>query len=185
MKNIFLLVVIIISISCRSQIYPLRNFSDIPENSYEKDTNNELPAYEGTWKGSWNNKIIYVSIKKMTNKFDNTLKYYKDCLIAKFKVTDLNGLILFDNTNLADNQAKIEGGGFRKVDNKYSLIYIDMDLCERSGTILINFTDSTKTKLQWSYSQDENFIEPDCFYYNYAPQDYPQPLPRNIILTKQ
>lgn len=60
-----------------------------------------------------------------------------------------------------------------------------MDLCERSGDILINFTDSTKTKLQWIYSQDENFIESDCFYYNYAPQDYPQPLPNDIVLIKQ
>lgn len=110
MKNILLISLISLALSCNAQTYPLRNFSDIPENSYEKDTNNELPAYEGIWKGSWNNKTIYVSIKKITNKYSNTLKYYTDCLIAKFKVTDSNGLIIFDNTNLSDDQAKIKGG---------------------------------------------------------------------------
>ena len=185
MKNISLILLVGFTLSCNAQVYPLRNFSDIPENSYEKDTNNELQNYEGIWKGEWNNKTIYITLKKITYKYDNTFKYYRDYLVAKFKVIDSNGVILFDNTSLSDDQSKIEGGGFRKVDDKYSLIYIDMDLCERSGNILINFTDSTKTKLQWKYSQDENFIEPNCFYYSYAPQDYPQPLPKNIVLVKQ
>ena len=185
MKKSILFIFIVLTISCKAQIYPLRTYHEIPENSYLKDTNNELPAYEGTWKGTWDNKTIYITFKKIAYKYESYLKEYRDILIAKFKVTNLNGLILFDNTFLPDNDAKIEGTFFRKSDDRYSLIYIDMDLCGRSGRILINFTDAAKTKLQWSYSQDENFIESDCFYYNYAPQDYPQPLPRNIILTKQ
>ncbi|WP_299178861.1 DUF6705 family protein [uncultured Chryseobacterium sp.] len=185
MRNIFLFILLIFFVSCKAQTYPLRTFTELPENSYLKDTNNELPAYEGVWKGTWNNKTIYVTFQKVTNIYKSSLKQYRDILIARFKVTDLNGLILFDNTNLSNDEVKIKGGKFRKTDDKYSLIYVDRDLCMRSGKIFINFTDATKTKLQWSYSQDENFIESDCFYYNYAPQDYPQPLPRNIILTKQ
>ncbi|MDQ0593813.1 hypothetical protein QFZ37_002182 [Chryseobacterium ginsenosidimutans] len=65
MKNIFLLLIIIASIGCKAQTYPLRTFTEIPENSYLKDTNNELPSYEGIWKGVWNNKTIYVTLKKI------------------------------------------------------------------------------------------------------------------------
>ncbi|WP_312206895.1 DUF6705 family protein [Epilithonimonas hominis] len=184
-KNIILAILLLFALSCKAQTFPLRTYQEIPENSYLKDTNNELPSYEGVWKGIWNNKIIYVTFNKITNKYKSSLKYYSDRLIARFKVTDLNGSILFDNTNLSNDEVKIEGGRFRKKDDKYGFVYVDKDLCNRSGQIFINFTDSTKTKLQWSYFQDENFIEPDCFYYSYLPQNYPQPLPNNIILTKQ
>lgn len=171
-----------ISLSCKSQTYPLRNFLELPENSYEKDTNNEFINYEGTW----NNKVIYVSLKKIINKYDDSFKYYRDLLIARFKVTNLNNtLVLFDNTNLSDNDLKIEGSGFRKKDDKYSMIYIDSDLCMRSGTIVINFTDSTKTQLQWKYMQDENWIDSSCFYHSWVQADRPQPLPFDIVLTKQ
>ncbi|MEN5310350.1 DUF6705 family protein [Chryseobacterium cucumeris] len=185
MKNTFLLILLTIAITCKAQTYPLRNYIDLPENSYEKDTNNEFSLYIGTWKGNWSNKIIYVSLSKITNKYDDTFKYYRDFLIARFKVTDLNGNILFDNTNLPDDKTKIKGIGFRKIDDKYSLIYIDRDLCMRSGTILLNFTDTTKTQLQWKYSQDENWISKDCFYDGWAQADVPQPLPNNIIMIKQ
>lgn len=175
-----------ISLSCKSQIYPLRNFSELPENSYEKDINNEFINYEGIWKGTWNNKVISVTINKITNKYDDSFKYYRDFLIARFKVTDLNNtLILFDNTNLSDNDVKIEGSGFRKKDDKYSMIYVDRDLCMKSGTILINFTDITKTKLKWKYIQDENWVDSSCFYHGWTQADIPQPLPFDIILTKQ
>jgi hypothetical protein len=186
MKKIFYLTtMILITISCNAQTYPLRTFIDIPENSYLKDTNNELQYYGGTWKGEWNGKKIYLTFNKITNQYDDTFKYYRDFLVARFKVTDLNGSVLYDNTNLPDNNVKIQGLKFRKLDDKYSFIYIDEDLCSRSGNILINFTDSTKTKLEWKYSQSENWINKDCFYHGWAQADVPQPLPNNIILTKQ
>ncbi|MGL6128449.1 DUF6705 family protein, partial [Chryseobacterium artocarpi] len=95
MKNIFLFILLSISISCTAQTYPLRTFTDIPENAYLKDLNNELNYYAGTWKGIWNNKTIYIIFKKNTYTYDNVLKYYKDNLIGKFKVLDSNGNILF------------------------------------------------------------------------------------------
>ena len=183
MKNIFLFVLLSITISCSAQTYPLRTFTEIPENAYLKDTNNELLAYEGTWKGISNNRTIYVIFKKNTYIYDNVLKYYKDNLIGKFKVLDANGSILFDNTTLPDNNVKIWGGKFRKLDDKYSLVYNDPDLCNTSGNIIVNFTDSTKTKLNWKFNKGSNMITTDCQYYNTIP--FPQALPEEIILTKQ
>ncbi|WP_100076290.1 DUF6705 family protein [Chryseobacterium camelliae] len=182
MKKLFLFILFSASISCSAQTYPLRTFTEIPENAYLKDTNNELIAYEGTWKGTWDNKTIYITFKRITNKYNENLKYYKDYLIAKFKVLDPNGNILFNNTTLTDENAKVWGGKFRKEDDKYSLIYNDEDLCNTSGSIYINFTDSTKTKLAWKYILHSNFISSDCPYYNTG---IPNPLPKEIVLIKQ
>ena len=182
MKILFFFISLCISTACNAQIYPLRTFTEIPENSYLKDTNNELPAYEGTWKGIWNNKIIYITFKKITNKYNENLKYYKDNLIGKFKVLDNNGNVLFDNTNLPDSDPKIWGGKFRKVDDKYSLVYVDADLCNTSGNIIINFTDNSKTQLNWKLNLGSNMITTDCQYYNTG---IPEALPKEIVLTKQ
>ncbi len=182
MKNIFLLILFVLGISCKAQIYPLRTYTEIPENAYLKDTNNELADYEGIWKGTWDNKTISIVFKKIVNKYNENLKYYKDYLIAKFKVIDMNGNVLFDNINLTDEQAKIRGGGVKKIDDKYSLMYNDSSLCNTSGVININFTDSTKTKLDWKYFYRNEIITSDCPYYNTS---IPQPLPKEIILTKQ
>jgi hypothetical protein len=183
MKNIFLFILFCISFSCNAQIYTLRPTEiDLPENSYQKDTNNELPSYEGTWKGLWNNKTLFITFKMITNKYDNDFKYYRDYLIGKFKVLDSNGNTLFDNTNVNDDDAKIIGVNFRRYGNRYSLIYLDPDLCNTSGNISISFTDSSKTKLDWKYSYNNEIITIDCPYYN---TKIPQPLPKEIILTKQ
>ncbi|MFT3918004.1 DUF6705 family protein [Cloacibacterium sp.] len=184
MKNIFyLLLMLVSSIFCKAQTYPLRTYTQLPTGAYLKDTNNELPSYEGTWKGTWDGKIIYLSFKKIVNYYKSTYGYYADILIAKFKVTDLNGNVLFNNTSLTDQNAKIIGGKFKKLNQKYSLGYVDNDICGLNGFIEINFTDSTKTKLAWKFNEGSNLITKDCPYYNSAV--FPQPLPVNIILTKQ
>ena len=63
MKNIFyLLLIIISSITYKAQTYPLRTYIQLPSGAYLKDTNNELPTYEGIWKGAWDRKFIYLNI---------------------------------------------------------------------------------------------------------------------------
>ena len=184
MKNIFSLFAIFIAIiSCSAQTYPLRTYTELPPGSYLKDTNNELSEYEGIWKGVWNGRVIYLQIKKLNYNYNTTLKYYSDILIAKFKVTDSNGNILFDNTSLDDSLAKITGGKFKKSNQKYSLGYVDNDICGLNGFIEIKFTDFTKTQLNWRFNEGSNIITSDCPYYN-SPE-FPQPLPKEIILTKQ
>ena len=186
MKQIILFILFTFTISCQAQTYPLRTYGiEYPPNSYIKDTNNELVEYEGTWKGTWNNKTVYIYLKKIKKHFTHLANnpYYKDILIGKFKVIDSNGLILFDNTNLLDDNAKIEGSNFRKVDNKYSLIYLEPEMCGMTGRGYINFTDTTKTKLNWKLPYGWDIITESCPYYNATVA--PEPLPYEIILTKQ
>lgn len=182
MKNLFFIIFLCAFISCKAQTYPLRTFTEIPPNAYLKDTNNELQGYVGTWKGVFNNKTVYITIKKNIYIYDDVLKYYKDNLIAKFKVLDSSNNILFDNTTLSDDKAKIWGGKFRKIDDKYSLVYVDADLCNTSGNVIINFTDSSQTQLNWKLNLGSNMITTDCPYYNTG---IPEALPKEIILTKQ
>ena len=81
MKNIITILLLLITFSCKSQIYPLRTYTDVPDNSYLKDTNNELNDYIGTWKATWNNKTIFIYISKEINKYK--LYTYMDYLIIK------------------------------------------------------------------------------------------------------
>ncbi len=200
MKNLILITLLIFNLglsqkttineqfSCTTKnIIPLRTFTDIPKDQcyYLKDTKNELNDYVGTWIANWDNKTTYFHITKKIEQYSWIDKYYSDYLIIKYKTIDINGNILFDNTNLQDEEAKIQGLSFRKIDNKYSLIYIDFDLCDTTGNIKINFADSSKTKLQWGYSQNYNIITNDCFFHNLPENQRPKPLPSNTILTKQ
>jgi len=195
MKNVIFLLLLIIS--CKSfpqstcgqyTVVPLRTFTEIPENEcyYRKDTQNELNAYEGTWKGSWNNKTIYITFKKVINIYDDSLGFNLDNLVGKFKTLDSNGNILFNNTSLTDSQAKIFGIGFHHITDKYHMIYIDNDLCGLSGSIKISFANAAKTQLNIDFDQDHLIIDTDCYYHSYPPSQYPEPLTKNnIVLTKQ
>ena len=69
------------------------------------------------------------------------------------------------------------------MDDKYTLIYIDSDLCNLIGRVYINFTDNTKTQLNWKSSYTWDIMTEDCQFYNSTVA--PEPLPEEIILTKQ
>ncbi|MFP3835532.1 DUF6705 family protein [Chryseobacterium sp. SIMBA_028] len=184
MRNRLIILGICAVFSCKAQqIYSLRPVeTSLPERSYQKDTNNELPEYEGTWKGTWDNKTVFVTFKKLIYQYNPYRKFYSDYLIGKFKVIDGNGSILFDNTNISDEKAKIKGVNFRRWGDKYALAYVDPDLCGTSGTIAIKFADLSRTKLNWNLYFGSNMITSDCQYYN---TDIPDSLPEEITLTKQ
>jgi hypothetical protein len=162
MKQIFLiLLIIIVTISCKAQTYPL-TASELPANSYRKDINNDLPAFEGNWKGTWKGKTFLINFKKLINQYNDALKIYNDQLIGKFQVKDSSGNILFDNLNITDNEAKIVGGKIFP-DGTYSLTYLDSELCSKMGLIRLTFTNSSKTELKFKFMEWSQLIDTDCF----------------------
>lgn len=169
--------------SCNAQTYPLTE-TELPENSYRKDINNELPAFEGNWIGNWNGKTILINFKKITYQYNNILKIYNDRLIGKFQVKNSSGNILFDNLTIFDDQAKILGGKIFP-NGKYLLTYVDPDLCLKSGRISIEFTNSTKTEIKFKFAETSQLIDSECFYRGKPADQRPEPLPKEIILTKQ
>lgn len=186
MKKIFILIALqSVFLSC-AQIYSLNTYSDVPNDAYIKDINNELVPYVGTWNGTWNNKTLSVQFKRIKKYLDHRENnpYYKDVLIGKFKVLNSSGNILFDNTNLSDNDTKIEGTRFFTIPNlRYSLFYFDNDICGISGDIYINLINGSSTQLNWKFVDTTDIITSDCPYYNSNP--FPEPLPKSIVLTKQ
>ena len=107
MKNtlkIYSFSLLLVMFSCKAQqTYPLNTYpDDVASYSYMKDYNNELDAFVGIWKGTFEgrNTTLYITkeIKKLFDYRNNT-KYYKDVLIIKYKVVNTNGIILQDTTN--------------------------------------------------------------------------------------
>jgi hypothetical protein len=186
MKKIFTLIALqSVFFSC-AQTYPLNTYSDVPNDAYIKDINNELVPYVGTWNGTWNNKTLSVQFKRIKKyqNYDNNNPYYQDVLIGKFKVSDSSGNILFDNTNLPDNDTKIDGLRFITQPNiRYKLYYFDNDICGMSGDIYINLINGSSSQLNWKFVDTTDIITSDCPYNNTNP--FPQPLPANIMLIKQ
>ncbi|MXS72014.1 hypothetical protein GSF70_12380 [Flavobacteriaceae bacterium W22] len=167
---------------------PLRSVTtSVPRNEcyYLRDTQNELNNYIGIWKAIWNDRTTYVYIAKRVKYYDWVSQYYLDNLVIRFKTIANNGTVLFDNTSLPDDKVKIEGLSFRKADDRYSLLYMDPDLCYTTGNIVINFINPAKTQLQWDYFQNKYEIDSDCFFYNYPEDQLPRPLPGSAIFIKQ
>ncbi|MCX8534712.1 DUF6705 family protein, partial [Chryseobacterium luquanense] len=148
-----------------AQIYPLNTYSEVPTNAYIKDLNNDLLPYEGDWKATWGNKIFFVQFKRIKKYLDHKENnpYYKDLLVGKFKVMDQNGLILYDNTNLPNEDTKIEGGRFFTIPIKqYYLFYIDPDICNITGKIYIDFVSNNQTQLNWKFIDTTDIITSSC-----------------------
>jgi len=188
MKRILLIIMLhALALSC-AQIYPIYTTDRVPLNAYIKDINNELLSYEGTWKGQWDNKVFYITFKriKVQKDYSSDHIFYKDVLVGKFKVLTADEVLtIYDNTNLSDNNTKIVGSRFFLTPvHRYSLIYVDPDICSRSGSIRINFINSNQTQLNWKYTDTTDMLPSDCPYLN-TPDPLPDPLPKEIILTKQ
>lgn len=182
-----MIVIMLTILNCKAQIYPLTTDTDVPANSYIKDINNDLANFEGTWQGTtWQGNTFMIIFKKI--KFYDTHlannPYYQDLLIGKFRVTDTNGNILFDNLGFIDDNAKIKGvKGYAS--GAYLLGYLDSDLCDKMGSIIIKFTNITKTELKFKFGEVSNLIDSSCFYHGKPADQRPEPLPKEIILTKQ
>ncbi|HCR76549.1 MAG TPA: hypothetical protein DIW37_09140 [Chryseobacterium sp.] len=168
------------------QILPLttKNYN-VPLNAYIKDIDNQLPDFEGTWKGTWNNKTFIINFKKVKyhETFAQQNPYDKDLLFGKFQVKDANGKILFDNLSVKDIYSKIQGMHINP-SGKYELMYMDPELCNKVGTIMIGFNNPTKTELKFRYKDYPQNIDSGCFYYGKPANQQPDPLPKEIILTK-
>uniref|UniRef100_UPI00301A98C6 DUF6705 family protein n=1 Tax=Chryseobacterium contaminans TaxID=1423959 RepID=UPI00301A98C6 len=87
MKNLFLIIITVLSFSCKAQEYPLNTSLDgLPDNAYLKDTNNELNKYVGLWKGSWDGKTLYLQFKKIKHYLSvpgGTHSYYSDLIFGE------------------------------------------------------------------------------------------------------
>ncbi|UOE38538.1 DUF6705 family protein [Chryseobacterium oryzae] len=112
MKQI-LLIFILFSIYCKSQEYPLNTSLDnLPNNTYLKDTNNDLNKYIGIWRGNWNGKTLFLDLRKVK------YHYTRDTLKLSSKtVIELKRIISkIDETSTSDLEIKIPGTFWLMID---------------------------------------------------------------------
>lgn len=105
-KIITVLSLIINLISCKAQTFPLNTaLSDISQNAYVKDLNNELTPYIGIYQTNFQGKEITLFITKEENKlidYGNQI-FYRDALVVKYIVKNSLGQILQDTQNTTSN----------------------------------------------------------------------------------
>ncbi|MFC4739826.1 DUF6705 family protein [Flavobacterium ponti] len=190
MKNILktlCLFLFTINISCKAQIIPL-NSVDYPDGAYLKDLDNILPFWEGTWKGTVNNKEYTIQFVKFTQHqttFSDGSFEYEDLLMGKFKVMDLStNQILYNDLNTTIfNDYKIQLNG--KLGTEYFFMFFDTQSnCNNTFKFsLVKDNTNPNQVLYTNFSFDE-YDSWDCQYQNQ--EDIPMFLPQtNLTLTKQ
>ncbi|WP_312513708.1 DUF6705 family protein [Chryseobacterium culicis] len=103
MNKLLLIFAFFYAVSCTAQEYPLKtDYTEIPNYSYLKDTDNELDSFIGVWQGNYNNNTITLYITKEIHKLfdENQHKYYKDILSIKYIVKNSAGSIIQNTQNM-------------------------------------------------------------------------------------
>ncbi|MFC4739317.1 hypothetical protein ACFO3U_04865 [Flavobacterium ponti] len=190
MKNILKFICFLfftINLSCGAQIVvPLKTI-DEPNGAYKKDLNDIFTFWEGTWKGNINNKeytFEFVKFTKHLITLSNGEYYYRDMLLCKFKVVDLNlNIILYDDLNITSYENyKIYNLG--NIFSEYFFQYNDSDNCNNNIKFtLVKDINNPNQILYKDFSFDE-YLYFDCPYANQ--QDIPMFLPKvDLTLTRQ
>lgn len=191
MKNIIFLIVIITTLSCKAQmtavnIIPLENKFDyheyemeIPDGAYFKDVNNKLDPFVGTWLGNYNGNTIELFVVKYL--YNSTIRPLSiDELLIRYKITDSNGTVIVDTTDLPnDSSYVIDGTYFLKNSDVYELSYGGFECGQRGDLLIAVVNNGTQMNIS---------LEPSLEFYcpENNNQPAPQVLPTEVItLDKQ
>ncbi|MEJ5052025.1 DUF6705 family protein [Chryseobacterium culicis] len=187
MKNIFFIILTIFTANLNAQTVSLEtiaqcqnNLETCPPYTSVKDINGHLNKYVGTWKGTHEGKNYEINIIKKENvptEFSNT-KW--DMLIGRFKITNSNGTVLFNNFNKSDNDASL-GYNFQKDLKLYLMTFSGGKLgCIDIGFVYIGIKPEAPNKMTINFRPDYDIVTQDC-------SNFQTTMPTNqvIHLTKQ
>ena len=94
MKHIIIITAILSFLSCKAQspIIPLSDFdTELVNNSYWKDVDNDMNHFEGIWTYQNGNNEFTIALRKIEQYFDGS--WYEDLLIGDFKYVE-NGIVI-------------------------------------------------------------------------------------------
>ena len=165
MKNLILLILLIISISCKSQqVYPLNtDLDEVPNNSYLKDSNNELASFIGNYTSIYQNNTITLYITKEIQKpFRFSSKnLYKDVLSVRYIVKNSSGITLQDTQNMSFQPYQIKFTIYSIVNNvsqnTVSLYYGGTNCGIGWGEIILKKINSAQ--ISWTYNPNSSLID--------------------------
>ncbi|MEY8849926.1 DUF6705 family protein [Psychroserpens sp. XS_ASV72] len=119
MKNTFLILISILTISSKAQnpVLPLKGSGAFQENAYYKDLDNEFDKYVGTWVFQNGDTQLVLKFIQKEQIFNG--EWYQDELIGEYKYVE-NGVEIMDflprltNPNINDAQHYISFSSFYK-----------------------------------------------------------------------
>lgn len=104
MKKLFFIIsIILLTISCKAQVYSLQDYvssTNVPQNSYIKDSYNDFNLYEGTWKYQDSSIELDLTFQKKIMYFDSETNVSEDYLIGEYKFFENDNLIINTLNNL-------------------------------------------------------------------------------------
>ncbi|REC70276.1 DUF6705 family protein [Chryseobacterium rhizosphaerae] len=164
MKNIVLILIILLSFSCKAQsvisleqAYEYSKSPDgLPESvTYVKDINNRLDQFVGTWKGSYGGKNYEFQFIKKINFGEYSVKW--DEIIGRFMVKDNAGNVLYNTLNeINDNNTYFWGA--RLQNRAYEMSFVGNYDCLESGSVYIEIRINNTNEMKLFYSQDKDGI---------------------------
>lgn len=164
MKTLYIFIIILIAkiAFCQDPILPLNAPADqITNGAYKKDTQNELPPFEGIWVFQQGNKKVTLKFKKIMYHIDwGFPTYYKDILEAHYKVEEGGNVLYDDLSNPFDGTADVFGHFFKN--GKYLISFTDTYKCDIGGEaeIWIDSTGKMHWEMKLTYAQINEFV--DC-----------------------
>ena len=192
MNNIIFLIVVVTTLSCNAQIsttsniIPLENKFDyheyemeIPDGTYFKDVNNKLDPFVGTWLGNYNGKIIELFVVEYI--YNSTIRPLSiDELLIRYKITDPNGTVIVDTTNLPDDSPYVMKGTYFLFNREtYELDYGGYE-CGQDGDLLLTVVNNG-TQMNFKL-----ILSPEIYCPENNHQSAPQVLPtETIVLDKK
>ncbi|MEY8758885.1 DUF6705 family protein [Chryseobacterium tongliaoense] len=148
------------SLSCKAQMLPLNTaLTDIPNNAYKKDLNNELPLYVGIYKASFQGKEITLYITKVENVLQkSSLKnYYSDVLDIKYIVKNSSGTVLQDTKNNSNPLINLFSIKPRPDINSIIFFYSGTNCRVGWGEIILKKINSTQ--ISWEYRPNDIILD--------------------------
>ena len=190
MKNIFILI-LFFTIKSYAQEYPLgTDPSDIPANSYIKDTNNDYNKYIGLWKGTWDGKTVFLEFKKIKHlNQGSTNLYYKDEIFGGRKIIAPNGTVEIDRiTNFDYPNSEIWGMGIPTSLNGVnypSFMFFPKNMCDLNARLVV--TNISPTHMTLHLAALSRDTPGTCIHDSYVQQygEYTINFPKDITLIKQ
>ncbi|MFN4365398.1 DUF6705 family protein [Chryseobacterium hispalense] len=192
MKQIFLILISIIAISCNAQTISIEEAAqclstqNCPDYTYAKDINNSLAKYVGTWKGTFNGKIYELRFNK--NLYED-FGIKRDRIKGRLRITTvassgLQGLTIFDNFNESDDEkTRFSGLGFQPDLKSYMMIFSGPFTkgCMNAGTVYLTVKPSAPNQMKIIYLSETDIVVGEC------PNTFEQTFPekKTITLIKQ
>jgi hypothetical protein len=169
MNIAYKIVLILFFINSYSQIVPL-NSIETPQGAYEKDLDNILPFWVGTWKGTSNNvEYTFVFDLYPETSINNGLgsSYFRDELVVKFSVKNLvNNEILYSDLNITNvNDYKINF--LSNIGSDYYFSFND-DLvnCNNSAEFVVGKFSNNSNQFEYKHFRYVQNISYECNYVN-------------------